>query len=703
MKRNALWILLLVGLTVGSGGLHAQTDDQQRSENGWFMAPYGRLHILVVYAEIKFDSSYGRLDPVKDPKGTIGWKPGKLPNWKQWAVSKTPEEDGWMTKYFRQASFGKFQVTGDVLDSMITIPISTIRDNRGKIVETESFASNYYRQAVVNKINTIEHPRFLFGSELSDFDRWTYGGTGLPSTEKPNTKIDLVMIVWRNIHVIGLGEMSGFVSPGDFGALWGMHTDMYSMFKTESMLPMVIMRHEFSHMLYGGNNFHTANGGVGTRAFLSTVGGWSNMSASDACSPTWNAWDRERLNWGNPENQYVLSTRCADSGKEVNGDMVYGGDLCFAGEYLLRDFATTGDAIKIKLPHLPKGIRNQYLWLENHQRVEGIVDHDKVLPKGLYAYIQVGKDDRVGKNVFNGTCNYLWPLVAQGSYDFDYDPATKGLYLYQSHANPLTGYTYFARHMMDLDGDGKLRITQDVTPKTEYVFPEKLFVEGKEIPAEFFSFGQYPHFGTKETAFLPDLHPKIGIAYNPSGTPIYSHSGPRPVGDDNRRIYLNGLSVEVLEQLANGSLKLRIRWDDFDIPTNVRWCGDIVLVEKVIVKRGGSITLDQGYSPQVAEAVQKINGKDVFAEPTIMEVDSGALLKLEKFSSFWVKPGSTLLIRKGAVVEMASHSGIMVERGGFLYVEKGAMIRKGKRESGIVFKSGKEENSVNPRFEKRVQ
>jgi M6 family metalloprotease-like protein len=697
----AAWIL---GCVAQSAWAQKPEPEVSRAENGWFMSPYGRIHILVVYAEMKFDSTYGYLDPVKDPEGTIGWKVGKMPNWKQWVVAMTPEEDCWMTKYFRQASFGKFQVTGDVLDTIMTVPITSVRDARGNIVVQEAFAGNFYKQTLLKQVNGIENPKFLFGSRLTDFDRWTYKGNGLANEEKPDGKIDLICVVWRNIHVVGLGDASGYVSPGDFGAVFGMHTNMYSMFATPSMLPMVIMRHEFSHMLYGGNNFHTANGGVGTRTFISTVGGWSNMSASDACSGTWNAWDRERLQWGNPDNQYVLSTRCADDGVEHNGDMVYGQDLCFAGEYILRDFATTGDAIKIKLPHLPKGVRNQYLWLENHQRLDGIVDHDKVLPKGLYALIQVGKDDRSGKNVFGGFCNYLWPLVGQGNYDFGYDPKTKGLLLDEELANPLTGYTYFVRHMIDLDNDHKLRITADQVPKTEYVFPEKLFVEGKEIPAEFFSFVQYPHFGTKETPFLPDLHPKIGIAYNPAATPIYSHSGTKPLPDDNRRIYLNGLSVEVLEQRADGSLKIRIRWDDFDIPTNVRWCGDIVLREKVIVKRGGSITLDQGYSPQIAEKPQVIDGKDVFAEPTILEVDSGGLLKLEKFGNLWIKRGSTLLVRKGATVELANQAGILVERGAHIMVEKGAILKVGKRESGIHYTASDEKGySVNGWFAKRVK
>ena len=109
LMKRILTSLFLLGLTALASLSFGQLDNQQRSENGWFMAPHGRIHILVVYAEMKFDSVYGHLDPVKDPKGTIGWKVGKLPNWKQWLVSKTPEEDAWMTRYFRQASFGKFQ------------------------------------------------------------------------------------------------------------------------------------------------------------------------------------------------------------------------------------------------------------------------------------------------------------------------------------------------------------------------------------------------------------------------------------------------------------------------------------------------------------------------------------------------------------------------------------------------------------------
>ena len=706
MKSRLIYsISFLIALFASIGVAFAQpaAAPVQRSENGYFMSPNGELHIMVVYAEIDFDSSYGHLSPVKNPKGTVGWKKGKLPNWKQWAVSKTSSEKGWLTKYFRQASFDQFKVTGDVLDSIITIPLSSIRDKRGKVVETESFANNYYRRAVINKINSITEPKFLFGSELKEFDRWTYNGSGKENTEAPNGKLDLVMIVWRNLHVYGMGEMSGFVTQGNYGNLWGMDTDMYSMFKTESMLPMVVMRHEFSHMLYGGNNFHTAGGGVGTRTFITTAGGYSNMSAADTYSPTWNGWDRERLGWKNPENTYLLNAKCANTGEDVNGELVYGEELCGKGEYILRDFVTTGDVIKIKLPHLPGHVRNQYLWIENHQRLEGMVDHDKVVPKGLFAYVQVGKDKREGRNIFHGVNNYLWPLIAHGNYDFDYNAENKGLYLYQSKANPLTGYNYEVRPIVDLNNDDKIRVTQDVNPKTEHVFPAMLFIEGREVEKDYFTFGQYPMFGTKEMPFRPELHNKIGISYNPAPTPVYSHSGAHPQKDDNRRIYLNGISIEVMRMDSTGDMKLKIRWDDFDIVENVRWCGDILLKEEVNVKRGKSISLDQGYSVQVTKAVQKIDGESVFAEPTILEIDSGATLRLGKFANLWIKSGSSLFIEKGATLEMENNSNINIERGGHLFIEEGAKVQIGKKNSSIFWQDSNTPQGVNPLFKDRIE
>ncbi|MEM7040753.1 MAG: hypothetical protein AAF570_27575, partial [Bacteroidota bacterium] len=370
---------------------------------------------------------------------------------------------------------------------------------------------------------------------------------------EPNGRHDIVMLVWRNIHVHNLSNGAGFVSPGTFGNVLGVESDMYSVFRTSSNLPKKIMRHEFSHMLYGGNNFHTANGGVGSRTFMATVGGWSNMSASDACSPTWNAWDRDRMNWRNPDNKFVTNARCAGSSQDVNGKLTYGQALCGDGVYVLRDFVSTGDAIRIELPHLPEATRKQYLWLENHQRLEGMIDHHRQMLPGLYGQYSVGKDQKEGPRCFGGVNNYIYPLCGHGNYDFIHAKGKDHVcHLNTDRANPLTGAHYLQRIIHDLDDNGKIRINADVRkPRTEYYLPADLVIDGDTMPDEFFSYRNYPIFGTTEVRFTADNNRKMGISYNPPVTPIYTLSGGRKQKDDNRRVYLNGISVEVLKTDAN--------------------------------------------------------------------------------------------------------------------------------------------------------
>ena len=682
---NLLGLFLILPFTLALGQPNALEKKVMMAENGWHIAPHGQLHVLVVFAEMEFDSSYARLDPC-NPRGSWKWPAHKLPEWKDDLFSGRKNGKALMTRYFRQASFGNFSVTGDYLDTLITVKISDVRNNRGAIVTQEPFGNNLYKRAVLKQVNAIEDPQFAFGSKVEDFDRWTFSGGGYKKKEEKNGKTDLIMLIWRNIHVANLGDHAGFVSPGNFGTVLGTQTDMYSIFRTSNVLPDVICRHEFSHMLYGGNNFHTANGGVGSRMFIPTVGGYSNMSASDSYSRTWNGWDRERMKWKNPKNDYLLQAICADSKTPLNTDLTYGQELCGDGTFILRDFIDHGDVIKIKLPHLPDGKRNQYLWLENHQLREKNYDHPKRSPKGLYAYIQVGKDEKIGKRVFGDNNNYLWPLAAEGNYDFLLGGEKKQvLILDDRRANPFTGHNYLMRIVNDKDGDHSIRVTNDIRPKTEYTLPNQLVVNGDTMPESYFTYQTYPVFGTRGIPYRPDsAWRKMGISYNPAAVPVYNHSGGRGNRDkDNQRIYLNGLSIETLEQRRNGDLVIRIRWDDYDIVKPVRWCGDILSKEKVHVLSGNSISLDQGYSVQKTRAVQNLDGKDVFADPTVMELAPGSELVLNEFSQVWVRKGSSLIIRKDAKVVIEKNASIEIEPGAFLYVEEGADIQLRHRKAKI--------------------
>jgi M6 family metalloprotease-like protein len=672
-----VWFLLLAAA-------HAQTPP--RASEGWYINPYGRIHVLFVFAEIDFDSTFSHLDPEKNPDGSAGWKKGRLPFWRDKIISPTPEGDGFLTTYFRQASFGRFQVTGDYLDSIITLPISQIKDAKGRVVIQEAFAGNHYRQALIRKLNSVETPVFRWGSQLADFDTWTFKGQGQPHLNQPNERIDLVMVIYRNIHVNNLADMSGFVSPGSYGKLWGKETDMHSVFHAQSQIPKVIMRHEFSHMLYGGNNFHTASGGVGTRTFMSQVGGWSNMSASDCASPTWNAWDRERMGWRNPQNQYVVSARCAQTGEEINGVLNPENGICGQGRVILRDFVSSGDALKIPLPHLPDGKSKQYLWIENHQCLEGYLDHDRAMKPGIYAYIQVGKDQTEGDQVFGGDNNYLWPLVAAGNHDFELSITGDTLLRRSGFENPFTGHHYLMRHVRDLNGDGKINVLPDNGPKTEYHLPQDLLIDGKRPPDSLFTFQRYPIFGMQTVRFLEgDI---LSIGSNPAPVPVYSHGGQQPKSTDNRRIYLNGISIRVLRFDALGQAHLQVRWDDFKVNQNRRWCGDIVLVERLELQPGVEVKLAQGYSPQVAQVAQNLDGRPVFADATQLELLPGSTLSMEARSVLKVESGSTLIVRGGASILMRKRSKIVVESGASIRVEEGAMLPAGFWSKLVVMKPG---------------
>ena len=682
-----LIVLILMGMgpvTLFSQGGESDPDDL-RSEYGWHLAPYGRLHVLVVFAEINFDSSWTNLDPT--PKGgNKPWPAGKLPLWKDDLFDPRPDlpnGKGYMTKYFDQASFGQFQVTGDYINKVITINLSEVRDRNNKVKVREPYGNGVFRQTVVNKVNEMGTLQTASGGTEWDFDRWTMNTPGRKNISKPNKKYDMVMLIWRNIHVANLSNNSGFAQKGSIGNLFGRGSDASAVFRASDYLPDVIMRHEFSHLLYGGNNFHTASGGVGTRTFMSSAGGWSNMSNGDCCSRTWNGWDRERMQWKNPQNTYLLNARCANTKKDVNGELTYGQPICEGNTVILRDFATYGDVLKIKLPHIPQGQKQQYLWLENHLLKDGVIDHDR-LPAGLYGFIQAGKDERRGKGLYGGTNAYTWPLVAAGNYDFEYNTGNQEFILDTQKENPMTGYHYIMRHPYDVNGDGKILLAIDAGTRTETAWGNGVECDGKDMGKDYFCYKTCPIFGVQEMGFGLAQHPKIGLSYNPAATNLYTFRSPGgPDKSDVRRIYLNGISLEIVKQDFEGNLHLKIRWDDFDLVEDVRWCGNLLCKEKINITSGQVLTLDQGTSPQVPVARHEINGKKIFADPTLLEIASGAELSLERNAKLLVKSGSSLLIRKGATVRFDKKSQIEVEPGAYVFMETGAIVQTEGKDAGF--------------------
>ncbi|GDX48860.1 hypothetical protein LBMAG25_16780 [Bacteroidota bacterium] len=72
------------------------------------------------------------------------------------------------------------------------------------------------------------------------------------------------------------------------------------------------------------------------------------MSSWDSNSQGWNGWDRWRLGWKNLSKQYLVSGYNSQNNAETDFENYSLSNNPNGGEYVLRDFNSTGDAIRIK-------------------------------------------------------------------------------------------------------------------------------------------------------------------------------------------------------------------------------------------------------------------------------------------------------------------------------------------------------------------
>ena len=180
---------------------------------------------------------------------------------------------------------------------------------------------------------------------------------------------------------------------------------------------MSLFIHEVAHELYECPHIMGANSTMGNH-FGMPANGWGMMGPGSRVK-TANAWESWLLGW----NELVTGETAE------NSDIQSPADLNSTGEYILRDFVTYGDAIRIKIPNTT----NTYLWLENHQK-ESIFDHNpwkdghpspegELIPDidaGIYAFIENVWPTResFNLNITMEKTNKIEVLNAQGNYEY---------------------------------------------------------------------------------------------------------------------------------------------------------------------------------------------------------------------------------------------------------------------------------------------
>ena len=674
------------------------------SRNGFCVPASGVIRVLFVFAEYDYPNG-GDPTPVN---GTSGWQAHSLPDWANNLTdvySPAGIAAGVMTRYYQMASSGNYTVLGDYLPAPDNGGVFNLTTDSTHPVGPDNAAliANVNSQLG----NTIITAHGLNGIEY--FDLWTCHDNvfGLPktspSTENPR-KYDHVVFIWRNSSFNGIGNY-GYSSPG---TMLGHEANSYSWFGTYGSQPTQIMIHEFAHLIYGGTDFHAGGGGwfPGGDYWIPTVGGWSNLGLSGASLLTWNAWDRQRLDWKSPGNIYSVSARDATNSQEMNGDLD-ATNPAQAGIYTLRDFVSTGDAIRIKLPFTdPDTEYPEFLWIENHNtETRNQCPWDKFLWQegnscvqpaifGLYAYLQIDRETRQAgtfDDVFKGYACYLRPVTAEGFWDKEFETTSlqndcvsaENMFPFMrlpGNANPLTGCGDQEFYAMDWNHDDILDHNDQYYANIENVggiYYKNLFNNGHS-----------------RNVFTRNGNHKIGIGTNPSSATLMNMVGydtPVAGAKNLRKAYLNGVSVDILNQDPNGNMQVKIRFDDVDVTGDVRWCADEIVLNpletpsgySLNLKTGSTITLDQGTTATRMTNPVNFNGKKIFASPTVFTVNPQAKAHLEPNAHFVlknsgslnIKPSSSFIIEDGGSIEVQCGSTLRVEDCGFLAINDNGKLK----------------------------
>lgn len=683
---------------------------------GFLLPPRDTLYLLVVFAEVQYNDPSCGEDRFTQVFGM---------SWPQEEDTTLPPTDadelldpypthppkGIITRTYYEASFGNLVILGDYLPRVISVPCK-------KLLPVVHAGAAAHAKIIAEALNALPDTVTAHGLPLRLFDRWdfpVYQTAGKPKRKAPThdptyrPALDAILIVWRNLR--GLGDPNArLVCTGGYGQWYadvrspvknltgGIQTASSFTSCGGAMEISNVLMAELMHAFYGGNHWHTA-GGAGQHTFLA-IPRSRGLTTQGGLPIAVCGYDRWALGWKAPEKTYLLSA-LDENFQEVPTDLVQPPQP-LVQRFWLRDFFTTGDVIRIRLPYTEKAgpVKNQYLWLENHRFIASTDKYitfsssDPHCPDnpyahrfphgipGLYAYIQVGKDQLKGKDIYssnpahpNGLASWILPLTAEGNWDFFYDttridppnpslPCNWGntsvpIDKTRSLPNPFTGFSDLFL-TWDTNGDGKLHSGDLPIHLTE--------IRGDTLLRTGFSFGDW------EDGFSSYTHKEISLSTNPAPVPVYTYISSEglkapistpPAPYENRTIWLSGLCIRILQEKPDGTMLVEIRWDDFTVRENVRWCGNIVVSPNPFtggislqVAKNKILLLDRGYSP-----TYYVTRNGYFTDPTLLRIEKGAHLHLSKRSRIVLRGGSQLVLEPGAKITWEKGAKIIIEQG----------------------------------------
>ena len=658
---------------------------QSRSQNDVYIpfgdafTPNGKLKALVVFAGYEGDCDSS--EATVWPNYRLGETPCKtFPNYLDNLFfsdeSEFDNNDSVMSlsNYYYQASDYQFKFMADVYPERINIPGEapanrwyTLRTGLRQVMDTlkSQLIENKYPDFNLSEYdNRKNKPSFKFDNSLSE----------------PDGIIDYLIVIFRVKGEGGVASSINYTLP--FGDTT-MRTSAGSGFTVTMGNGNIYTNfiHEVAHTIFACPHVFGVNGTIGH--YFYTSHGWSIMRFGWMINGP-NAWERWMLGWVDD----------ADSSNLVKTNAL-------KGIYTLRDHYSTGDYLKIEIPNTSP---IQYLWLENHAGKTLLddryyFDNDAIgnfIPRfqsGVLAYTEALNASRSKKLRYTANeTNGLLAYHREGNFDFTVivDSIEKNNYedfwygnrvpnIYKGESNPLVPQNKLTplRHNWPFQRD----LIQNKNLDTSRIQYTTHYNNGVNEGIDIIKLNGKRDYGSlgHDAAFQPG--DKIGVSHH---SVVLNHQKFDERKQSLSPVILNGISVEVLERLSDGSVKIRVRTDDFEIVRNQRFTGHVLLKDNLNVNQRITLKLNKSGMPNRTTKGKFVNKKweyPDFINPTVMVIDSGAVLKLEKKSTFEIINGSTLIIKKGGTLHIGKRARVDIDNHSFLGMEEGANIfleRKGK-------------------------
>lgn len=653
MKKTLL-IPLLVLLSVTA--IVGQQRTQFYAPNGLVHSPKGHLHILVIIVR------FANFDPMR---GNEVWPDSdRLPEMARGLnnqlLSSSPYEVGKgtgpmnLSEFYYEMSGGKFILTGDIFP--VQVPVSFDGITKRNVHSRQTLVNKYAVQWIAKRYPDFDWSRY---DNRTNHPRYAYDN----GSSAPDSVIDYVLFMHRLPGSGGVGTSGNHAIEGTPFRISGGHTSGRSY--SDAPHNWEHFKHELAHNLFSAPHYNGANGTDGDKYYVQR--GWGLMS--DTFSPFFcaSAWERWWLGWFDPKT------------------------VTEPGTYLLRDFVTTGDALRVRLPGT-----DQYLWLENHQKISPWDERQfytkfeekghPVTSKGIYGYVAASAAsdrNRASLQIFKpGHCNIFKYINGQGLWDFIPTEQESPTEFFQarvnrrSKPNPIAGINDLQSLRWDYNDDGVIQVGMthgNVGKKqgeSHYIWAEEIDGQPKTT---------YNLLGDERDAYLPGQELSLSGTQPVLNYPVYKLRAQR-----FEPFILNGLRLRIQQSEEPGVLAIQVDFDDWEIRENKRWCGNIILPDSanttfLTIAEKATLTLDLGGT---CDRIKPHPETGTFTNPTVFTVEdgrgirlaSGSSLIIDNFSELHFNGKSRLVIEKGAKVIVRGEGKLMMNDDSLLIMKKKGRI-----------------------------